>query len=133
MNKKFPYGYDVNAYIDKAFEKMKEDFPWATRDMIAKHTNYGIEKVGDEYQYVSYYSEYDGTLKANPEDIDCEEFIRKLANGHDWELEITNPVKETIDVPATNGCSGGWFLEIYRIQKHELGGYSGRQPFGRRV
>jgi hypothetical protein len=65
---------------------------------------------------------HDGTLKAYPEDIDCEEFIRRLANDHDWELQRVNPVKETIDVPATNGCSGDWFLEIYRIQKHELGG-----------
>ena len=51
MNEKFPYGYDLNAYIDKAFEQMKADFPWATRDMIAEHTYYGIEKVGDDYQY----------------------------------------------------------------------------------
>ena len=56
MNEKFPYGYDLNAYIDKAFEQMKADFPWATRDMIAEHTCYGIEKVGDDYQYVRYYS-----------------------------------------------------------------------------
>ncbi len=76
MNKKFPYGYDVNAYIDKAFEQMKEDFPWATRDMIAEHTNYGIEKVGDNYQFVSYYSMYDGTLKAYP----WEEFLDKYLN-----------------------------------------------------
>ncbi len=27
MSEKFPYGYDVNAYIDKAFEQMKADFP----------------------------------------------------------------------------------------------------------
>ena len=26
MSKKFPYGYDVNAYIDKAFEQMKAEF-----------------------------------------------------------------------------------------------------------
>ena len=132
MNKKFPYGYDVNAYIDKAFELMKEEFPWATGDMITKNTNYGIEKVDGDYQYVSYYSQNDGTLKAYPEDIDCEEFIRRLASGHDWDLEIANPVKETIDVPATNTCRGDWFLEIYRIQKHELGGYSAFVQAGNR-
>ena len=58
----FPYGYDLNAYIDKAFEQMKADFPWATRDMIAEHIYYGIEKVGDDYQYVRYYNTYDGKL-----------------------------------------------------------------------
>lgn len=132
MIKKFPYGYDVNAYIDKAFEQMKKDFPWATRDMIAEHTNYGIEKVGDDYQFVSYHSRYDGSLKAYPEDIDSEEFIRRLASGHDWELEKANRVKATLDVPATNRCSGDWFLEIYRIQKHELGGYSAFVQAGNR-
>ena len=52
MSEKFPYGYDLNAYIDKAFEQMKADFPWATRDMIAEHTYFGIEKVGDDYQEI---------------------------------------------------------------------------------
>ena len=52
MSEKFPYGYDLNAYIDKAFEQMKADFPWATRDMIPEQTYYGIEKVGDDYHYV---------------------------------------------------------------------------------
>lgn len=31
MNEKFPYGYDLNAYIDKAFEQMKADFPGQQR------------------------------------------------------------------------------------------------------
>ena len=52
MNEKFPYGYDLNAYIDKAFEQIKADFPWATRDMIAEHIYYGIEKVGDDYHQI---------------------------------------------------------------------------------
>ena len=132
MSKKFPYGYDVNAYIDKAFELMKQDFSWATRDMIAEHTNYGIEKVGDDYEYVSYHSRYDGTLKPYPENIDCDEFIRRLVSGHDWELEHGNPVKETFDVQATCRCSGDWNLEIYRIQKHKLGGYSAYIQAGNR-
>lgn len=68
MREKFPYGYDLNAYIDKAFELLKADFPWATRDMIAEHTCYGIEKVGDDYQYVTYRNRGDGTRKAYPID-----------------------------------------------------------------
>ena len=132
MNEKFAYGYDMDAYIDKASEQMKEDFPWATRDMIADHTYYGIEKVGDDYQYVSYSSWHDGTLKAYPENIDCEEFLRRLASGHDWELERANPVKEFIDVPSSCRCSGDWFLETYRIQKHQLGGYSAYVQAGNR-
>lgn len=132
MNKKFPYGYDMNAYIDRAFEQMKRDYPWATRDMIAEHTNYGIEKIGDDYQYVSYHARYDGTLKPYPENVDCEEFIHRLASGHDWELEHANPVKESIDVSAACTCSGDWYLETYRIQRHQLGGYSSYVQAGNR-
>ena len=29
MNEKFPFGYDLNAYIDKAFEQMKALSTWA--------------------------------------------------------------------------------------------------------
>ena len=109
MSEKFPYGYDLNAYIDKAFEQMKADFPWATRDMIAEHTCYGIEKVGDDYQYVRYYSFCSPDIL----NVDCEEFIRRLTKDHDWELEKANPVKERIDVEASNRCSGDWFLRLF--------------------
>ena len=88
MNEKFPYGYDLNAYIDKAFEQMKADFPWATRDMIAEHTCLGIEKVGDDYQYVRYYSFCSPDIL----NVDCEEFIRRLTQDHDWELEKANAI-----------------------------------------
>ena len=75
MNERFLYGYNLNAYIDKAFEQMKADFPWATRDMIAGHTYFGIEKVGDDYQYVRYYNTYDGKL--SPDILSWEEFLDK--------------------------------------------------------
>ena len=132
MNEKFPYGYDVNAYIDKAFEQMKADFPWATRDMIAKDTYLGIKKVGDDYQYVSYYNKGDGTMEARILDIDSEKFIRLLADGHDWVLEQANPVDAMLDVPSSCRCSGDWYLEIYRIQKHEKGGFSAYVQAGNR-
>lgn len=132
MDKKFPYGYDFDAYIDKAFEQLKADFPWATREMIAEHTCYGIEKVGDEYQYVAYWNNNEGKREAYPQKTDCEGFLKDLANGHEWELEHANPVKEYINVPATCTYSGDWYLEIYRIRKHELGGYSAYVQAGNR-
>ena len=131
-DEKFPYGYDVNAYIDKAFEMMKAEFPWATRDMIAEHTYCNIEKVGDDYQYVTSWDNDDGTRKVNPLNTDCEGFLKKLADGHDWELERANPVKEYINVPATCTYSCDWYLEIYRIRKHELGGFSAYVQAGNR-
>ena len=113
MDKKFPYGYDVNAYIDKAFEQMKADFPWATRDMIAEHTCYGIEKVGGDYQYVAYWNNDKGQREAFPQKTDCEGFLKSLVEGHEWELEHANPVKEYINVPATCTYSCDWYLDKY--------------------
>jgi hypothetical protein len=113
MDMKFPYGYDVNAYIDKAFEQMKADFPWATRDMIAEHTRYGIEKVGGDYQYVAYWNNDKGKREAFPQKTDCEGFLKSLVEGHEWELEHANPVKEYINVPATCTYSCDWYLDKY--------------------
>ena len=100
--------------------------------MIAEHTYYGIEKVGEDYQYVAYLNNNEGKPEARPIDIDCEGFLKRLAGDKDWYLEDANPVKEFINVPATNTCSGDWYLEIYRIQKHELGGYSAYVQAGNR-
>ena len=38
MTKDMPqiYGYDVEKYIEKALEIMKETYPWATREMFRK-------------------------------------------------------------------------------------------------
>ena len=132
MDEKFPYGYDVNAYINKAFEQMKADFPWATKEMITEHNYYGIEKQGETYQYVSYSALGGGNRKAYPLNIDSGEFIRRIADGHDWELERANPVAAFIEVKAKNTFSGGWHLEDYRIQKHQLGGYSANITAGNR-
>ena len=132
MNEKFPYGYDVNAYIDKAFERMKADFPWATREMITNDIYIGIEKVGDDYEYVSYLSMGNGKKEIRPLQVDSEEFISRLASGHEWGLEMENPVEAFIDVPASCRCSGDWFLETYQIRKHEKGGYSTHVQAGNR-
>ena len=70
MDEKIPYGYDVNAYIDKAFEQMKADFPWATRDMISEHIFCGIAKVGDEYQYVALWINDESKLEPYPLDTE---------------------------------------------------------------
>ena len=52
INEKFPYGYDVNAYIDKAFERMKADFPWATREMITNDI-YMVRRKSVRYRWTA--------------------------------------------------------------------------------
>lgn len=132
MNKKFPYGYDVNVYIDKALERMKEIYPWASKEMFRKAWSYAIEKVNEEYQYVTYFKWEDGQTDREVLNCDGERFIETIINHHHSWIEGENPVKDTFDVPATCTCRGDWYLEIYRIQKHKLGGYSAFVQAGNR-
>ena len=101
MNKKFPYGYDVNAYIDKAFEQMKELYPWAKKEMLRKNWSYAIEQVDGEYQFVTYFKWNDGEIERNVLNCDGEEFIETFIDQHhDW-IEDENPVTETFDVSSS--------------------------------
>ena len=132
MNEKFPYGYDVNVYINKALERMKELYPWAKKEMFRKEWSYAIEKVNDEFQFVTYFKWKDGQIDREVLNCDAEQFIETIVNHHhDW-IEDENPVTETFNVPSACRCSGGWFLEVYRFQKHDLGGYSAFVQAGNR-
>ena len=124
MNEKFPYGYDVNAYIDKALERMKEQYPWAKKEMFRKEWSYAIEQENGEYQYVAYFNWGKGEIERRVLNCDGEEFIETVIDHHhDW-IEDENPVTATFNVQTSCKFSRDWFLEDYRFQKHELGGYS---------
>ena len=133
MNEKFPYGYDVNAYIDKAFERMKALYPWAKKEMLRKNWSYAIEQVDGEYQYVTYFKWHDGEIERNVLNCDGEQFIETFIGHHHSWIEGENPVTETFNVPSSyGGNSRDWYLEIYRFQKHKLGGYSAFVQAGNR-
>ena len=55
MSKRFPYGYEIEPYIDKALEKLKEVYPWAKKSMLKKEYSYSIEKINGKYKPVSTY------------------------------------------------------------------------------
>lgn len=132
MNEKFPYGYDVNTYIDKALEQMKKLYPWAKKTMLRKNWSYAIEQVDGEYQFVTYFDWGKNDIERQVLNCDGEEFIETIIDHHhDW-IEDENPVTETFDVPASCRCLGGWNLETYRLQKHQLGGYSAFVQAGNR-
>ena len=133
MSKKFPYGYDISVYLDKAFDKMKETFFWAAKEMLRKEWTYAIEKQENgRYAYVSYYHWDSGKVDRDVLNCDFEGFVHHFIDVNEWTVVGKNPVKESINVPATRSCSGDWYLEIYRIQKHELGGYSAYVQAGNR-
>ena len=124
MNKKFPYGYDVEAYIDKAIEKMQDTYPWATRDLFNKRYDYAIEKKGKEYEYISIYH-WDDRDEKKVLKCDVEEFLDTIIYDNEFSIQEANKVKSTYKMPGQEGKSfGGWYLEDYTFRTHELGGYS---------
>ena len=124
MSKKFPYGYDVEVYIDKAIEKMKYTYPWAKRELFNKRYEYFIEKVGNRYQY-SYIYHYDEESKKKVLDMDGEDFIKQIIYDQEYEIQEYNEIKDVYVVPGGDGkVLHGWYLERYEIRSHKLGGYS---------
>ena len=134
MSNKFPYKYDVDAYIEKAIEKMKFTYPWVTRDMFVKQYSYSIEKIDGKYQYVSTYDWKDGTVDKRVHDINGEEFIDLIIDQNEYSVQDYNPVKEVFDVPIEHGVDAhGWTLEFYKFRSHVLGGYSSYVQAGDRT
>ncbi len=125
MSKKFPYGYDVNKYLEKAYDKLRDMYPWFKEEMLENKCSFAIEKIGNKYQYC-YYQEYpSGNVKRFIEDCDGEGFIEKIVSYSSSYVENANPTIEVFKVPFDYGTDAhGWYLERYEFRLHELGGYS---------
>ena len=124
MSKKFPYGYDIEKYIDKAIEKMKYTYPWVKKELFDKRYEYSIEKIGNRYQYISTYH-WDNREEREILKCNSEEFIQKIIYNQEYKIEDANPVKEVFIVPGQSGkIISGWHLERYEFRSHVLGGYS---------
>ena len=128
MSKKFPYGYDINVYIDKAFEKAKELYPWAEKSMLRKNLSYAIEKKENgRYAFVRYFKWSKTDIERKVLDCDSEGFIKRFIDDHGSWIEMVNPVKETlnvIDLIPRGTMIRGWYMECYEFRSHVKGGYS---------
>ncbi len=125
MNKKFPYGYDVEKYIENAIEKMKFTYPWVKRELFDNRYEYLIEKDNNRYQYAYIYHWKDNTSEKTILKVDGEEFINQIIWQQEYAIEDYNEVKDVFVVPGQSGKENhGWYLERYEFRSHKLGGYS---------
>ena len=87
MDERFPYGYDVQVYLDKAFEQLKETMFWATKEMLDDRYVYTIEQENGVYNFVSYYKQDDGGTQRSVLDYcDWKGFIDHWVSGSmSWE------------------------------------------------
>lgn len=134
MSKRFPYGYDVNDYIDKAIEIMKYTYPWAKKELFDKKYEYIIEKRNNKYQYAYIYEWDDHSKEKYILNVDGKEFINTIIWQQEDRIQQYNKVKEIFKVPGQEGkILHDWHLENYEFRSHKLGGYSLFTQAGDRV
>jgi hypothetical protein len=134
MSKKYPYGYDVDKYIDKAIEIMKETYPWAKREFFRKEYSFAIEKNGRSYDFVTYFKWSTGNIERNVIKGTGEDFIKEIISVEKSWIESANPTKDIFKIPIECETKvSGWYLECYEFRTHELGGYSSYVQAGDRT
>ena len=132
MSKNFPYGYNIEPYIDKALEILLFTYPWATRKTIDENYRYAIEKVGNRYHYISYWLLEDKEERRD-HGTNPTEFIDDITRQNSSYIESLNPPIDTFKIDLPRGVDlCGWYLEQYHFRKHELGGYSAYVQAGNR-
>lgn len=58
---KFKYGYSIEPYYDRAFKKLKKEYPWAERKHMHPDGHYiAVKKVGSRYEFMDYGLSCDG-------------------------------------------------------------------------
>ncbi len=125
MSKKFPYGYDVNKYIDKAVEEMKYTYPWVKKELFDKRYEYLIEKVNNRYQYAYIYHWNESSLEKKILNVDGNDFVKEIIWHQEYTIQEYNKVKDIFVVPGQSGkVLNDWHLENYEFRSHMLGGYS---------
>ena len=133
MSNNFPYGHNIDKYIEEAIDKLKYTYPWTTREMIEKHLKYTIEKVGNRYHYIEYSKYANGEERREDLGNDYNKFISHVIDYSSFYIENENDVIETFKFDLPGGVeSHGWYLEQYYFRKHEYGTYSAYVQAGNR-
>lgn len=134
---KFTYGFDVNVYLNKAVERIKEKnyYHWADLSQFHDRYRYAIEEVEGQYHFIRYtlFSENDIERELLDEDPpnswelvrNGEEFIERIASDNEMNVFFANPKVGSYKVPFKAGLEvDHWYIERYEFNKHKTGDYS---------
>lgn len=135
MTKKFPYGYNIDKYIEECCKRLKKDYFWFTKDMLDKRYKFTIEKEDNKYQYIRYYKDEYNEIRTVLDWIKSfDEFYSSYECSNEYSITKANPIKDVYKVPIKSGSDAhGWYLERYEFNSHELGGFSVFVQAGDRV
>lgn len=127
---KFRYGYDIEAYLEKAFKKLQKDYPWATRESLDPRYRYAIEDEDGQKEYIRYYRHDDGSesrsvMEGFPDEMDAKQFISYVASDSEYHTVHSNKVIDEYSVPFFPVDLGpDWNLEHYIFRKRQSGHYT---------
>lgn len=134
---KFSFGFDVNVYLSKAIERIKEQYHyhWADLSQFCNQYRYTIEESNGQYHFIRYteFSEGDierEVLDENPLNSwelvrNGEEFIDRISKDNQLSVYYANPKIANYKVQFKAGLEvGSWYLERYEFNKHKTGDYS---------
>ena len=128
---KFKYGYDIEVYIEKAFENVKKDYRWLDKKMLEDACHYVIKKVNGEWEFVG---KYKGNKYEFVSDVSsADRFIENLEYEYQTEALRANPVVDVYEPPFKRVEIHGWTLEKYVFSKLKTGDYKVDVQAGDRV
>ena len=90
---KFKYGKDIDVYYEKALEKLKEEYPWATMKQMKKKKKWEIVPCHGRYVFGQYNESYDGSkiVKEWENEGGADEFIDFLCEYSKEKVKNSNP------------------------------------------
>ena len=120
-NVKFAHGMDIEAYINMAYEKVKKDYHWFTREMADKYCQYAIIQVDGEWEFARKFRD-DKEFHM----YDCgtaESLLRDMEYEYQEAALQENTVVAEYAVPFGRVDANGWGLEKYIVYKLKSGDY----------
>lgn len=134
---KFSFGYDVNVYLNKAVERIKEQhhYHWADLSQFHKQYRYAIEEEDGQCHFIRYTIFAEDDIEREVLDVDPpnsfelvrngEEFIKRIASDNELSVYYANPKIANYKVMFKPGLEiDHWYLERYEFNKHKTGDYS---------
>ena len=90
---KFKYGKDIDAYYEKALEKLKKEYPWATMKQMKKRKKWEIVPCHGRYVFGQCNESYDGTkfVEEWKSEGGADEFVDFLCEYSKETVENSNP------------------------------------------
>ena len=128
---KFKFGTDINVYLEKAFEKVKKDYRWLDKKMLAKSWQYDIQKVDGDLEFVRKYGD---EAEYSVFDVEsAERFIECVEGDYQSAALSANKIVTSYEPAFGHISLHGWNLERYVFYKLKSGDYKVSVTAGDRV